>query len=550
MPSDIEIAQDAVLRPISDVAAEIGLSDADLRPYGHYVAKIDPRALEGREQNGKVVLVTGMTPTPAGEGKSTVGVGLAQALRRLEKKTMLCLREPSLGPVFGIKGGAAGGGYSQVLPMDEINLHFTGDFHAITSAHSLLSAVMDNNLFRGNSLGLDIRRINWKRAIDMNDRALRSAVIGLGGVNGGIPREEGWSITAASEVMAIFCLSQNLTDFEERVGNIVLGARRDGSLVRAGELNVAGAMALLMKEALWPNLVQTIEGGPALIHGGPFANIAHGCNSLIATQAGMALGDIVVTEAGFGSDLGAEKFFDIKCRMGGIKPQATVLVATIRALKHHALKAGGGGPAGLGAGLDNLGAHIDNLLQFGVPLVVAVNRFSDDSQQEVQAVIDFCRERGVPAADCDIWARGGEGGIALAEQVLAVLDEGNADFHPLYDTDSTLREKLETIATQVYGADGVNILPSAETEAQRIVDNGLGNLPVCIAKTQYSLSDDASLQGRPSGFDITVREFRISAGAGFIVALTGDVMVMPGLSAKPAAEAMRVHPDGTIEGLF
>ena len=550
MPSDIEIAQDAVLRPISDVAAEIGLSDADLRPYGHYVAKIDPRALEGREQNGKVVLVTGMTPTPAGEGKSTVGVGLAQALRRLEKKTMLCLREPSLGPVFGIKGGAAGGGYSQVLPMDEINLHFTGDFHAITSAHSLLSAVMDNNLFRGNSLGLDIRRINWKRAIDMNDRALRSAVIGLGGVNGGIPREEGWSITAASEVMAIFCLSQNLADFEERVGNIVLGARRDGSLVRAGELNVAGAMALLMKEALWPNLVQTIEGGPALIHGGPFANIAHGCNSLIATQAGMALGDIVVTEAGFGSDLGAEKFFDIKCRMGGIKPQATVLVATIRALKHHALKAGGGGPAGLGAGLDNLGAHIDNLLQFGVPLVVAVNRFSDDSQQEVQAVIDFCRERGVPAADCDIWARGGEGGIALAEQVLAVLDEGRADFHPLYDTDSTLREKLETIATQVYGADGVNILPSAETEAQRIVDNGLGNLPVCIAKTQYSLSDDASLQGRPSGFDITVREFRISAGAGFIVALTGDVMVMPGLSAKPAAEAMRVHPDGTIEGLF
>ena len=550
MPSDIEIAQEAVLRPIRDVAAEIGLSDDDLRPYGHYVAKIDPRALEGREQNGKVVLVTGMTPTPAGEGKSTVGVGLAQALRRLEKKTMLCLREPSLGPVFGIKGGAAGGGYSQVLPMDEINLHFTGDFHAITAAHSLLSAVMDNNLFRGNSLGLDVRRINWRRAIDMNDRALRSAVIGLGGVNGGIPREEGWSITAASEVMAIFCLSENLVDFEERVGKIVLGARRDGSLVRAGELNVAGAMALLMKEALWPNLVQTIEGGPALVHGGPFANIAHGCNSLIATQAGMALGDIVVTEAGFGSDLGAEKFFDIKCRMGGIRPEATVLVATIRAMKHHASKAGAGGPAGLGAGLDNLGAHIDNLLQFGVPVVVAVNRFSADTQEEVQAVIDYCRERGIAAADTDIWARGGEGGIELAEQVLGVLEEGKADFKPLYDTDSTLREKLETIATQVDGAEGVKILPSAEKEALRIVDNGLGNLPVCIAKTQYSLSDDASLQGRPSGFDITVREFRISAGAGFIVALTGDVMVMPGLSAKPAAEAMCVHPDGTIEGLF
>ncbi len=550
MPSDIEIAQAAVLRPIKDVAAEIGLGERDLRPYGHYVAKIDPRALEGMERNGKVVLVTGMTPTPAGEGKSTVAVGLAQALRRLEQKTMLCLREPSLGPVFGIKGGAAGGGYSQVLPMDEINLHFTGDFHAITSAHSLLSAVMDNNLFRGNSLELDVRRINWKRAIDMNDRALRSAVIGLGGVNGGIPREEGWSITAASEIMAIFCLSRDLADFETRVRNIVLGARRDGSLVRAGELNVAGAMALLMKEALWPNLVQTIEGGPALVHGGPFANIAHGCNSLIATQAGMALGDVVVTEAGFGSDLGAEKFFDIKCRMGGIKPEAAVLVATIRAMKHHALKAGAGGPAGLGAGLDNLGAHIDNLLQFGVPVVVALNRFSEDKQEEVQAVIDFCRERGVAAADCDIWARGGEGGISLAEEVLAVLAEGEADFRPLYETDSTLQDKLETIAKRVYGADGVNILPAAEKEAQRIVDNGLGNLPVCIAKTQYSLSDDASLQGRPAGFDITVREFRISAGAGFIVALTGDVMVMPGLSAKPAAEAMCVHSDGTIEGLF
>jgi len=550
MPSDIEIAQQAVLRPIREVAAEIGLTDENLRPYGHYVAKIDPRALEGRARNGKVVLVTGMTPTPAGEGKSTVAVGLAQALRRLEKKTLLCLREPSLGPVFGIKGGAAGGGYSQVLPMDEINLHFTGDFHAITSAHSLLSAVMDNNLFRGNSLDLDIRRINWKRAIDMNDRALRNAVIGLGGVNGGIPREEGWSITAASEIMAIFCLASDLADFEQRVANIVLGARRDGTLVRAGALNVAGAQGLLMKEALWPNLVQTIEGGPALVHGGPFANIAHGCNSVIATHAGMALGDIVVTEAGFGSDLGAEKFFDIKCRMGEIRPEATVLVATIRAMKHHAAKAGGGGPAGLGAGLDNLGAHIANLTQFGVPVVVAVNRFSEDTDEEVQAVVDFCAERGVAASDCDIWARGGEGGLALAEQVLRVLGEGKADFRPLYELDTTLREKLETVARNVYGADGVNILPSAEKEAQRIVDNGLGNLPICIAKTQYSLSDDPTLQGRPSGFDITVREFRISAGAGFIVALTGDVMVMPGLSAKPAAEAMKVHPDGTIEGLF
>jgi formate--tetrahydrofolate ligase len=550
MPTDIEIAQRATLRPIRDVAAEIGLGDEDLRPYGHHVAKIRPEALEGRERNGKVVLVTGMTPTPAGEGKSTVAVGLAQALRRLETSTMLCLREPSLGPVFGIKGGAAGGGYSQVLPMDEINLHFTGDFHAITSAHSLLSAVLDNNLFRGNSLGLDIRRINWKRAIDMNDRALRSAVIGLGGPNGGLPREEGWSITAASEIMAIFCLSQDLADFEERVGNIVLGAGPGGSLVRAGDLNVSGALALLMKDALAPNLVQTIEGGPALVHGGPFANIAHGCNSLIATEAGMALADVVVTEAGFGSDLGAEKFFDIKCRAGEIRPEAAVIVATIRAMRHHAEKAGGGGPAGLGAGLENLGAHIDNVSQFGVPPVVAVNRFTDDTEDEVEAVLAYCRDRGVAVADCDVWARGGEGGLGLAEQVLATLEEENADFRPLYGLDASIPEKLDAIARGVYGAEGVSILPSAEKELKRIEENGLGGLPVCVAKTQYSLSDDATKLGRPSGFDISVREFRISAGAGFIVALTGDVMVMPGLSAKPAAEAMRVHPDGTIEGLF
>jgi formate--tetrahydrofolate ligase len=550
MPTDIEIAQRATLRPIRDVAAEIGLGDEDLRPYGHHVAKIRPESLRGRERTGKVVLVTGMTPTPAGEGKSTVAVGLAQALRRLGTKTMLCLREPSLGPVFGIKGGAAGGGYSQVLPMDEINLHFTGDFHAITSAHSLLSAVLDNNLFRGNSLELDIRRINWKRAIDMNDRALRSAVIGLGGPNGGIPREEGWSITAASEIMAIFCLSQDLVDFEERVGNIVLGARADGSLVRAGELNVSGALALLLKDALAPNLVQTIEGGPALVHGGPFANIAHGCNSLIATEAGMALADVVVTEAGFGSDLGAEKFFDIKCRAGGIRPEAAVIVATIRAMRHHAEKAGRGGAAGLGAGLDNLAAHIDNVSQFGVPPVVAVNRFTDDTEEEVEAVIAFCRDRGVAVADCDVWGEGGEGGLTLAEQVLAVLEGGKADFRPLYALNASIPEKLDAIARHVYGAGGVTIVPSAEKELKRIEENGLGDLPVCVAKTQYSLSDDPTKLGRPSGFDITVREFRISAGAGFIVALTGDVMVMPGLSAKPAAEAMRVHPDGTIEGLF
>ncbi len=554
MPTDIDIAQNATLRPILDVAAEIGLGSDDLRPYGHTMAKITPAALDGRPARGKLVLLTGMTPTPAGEGKSTVGVGLAQALRKLDKNTMLCLREPSLGPVFGIKGGAAGGGYSQVLPMEEINLHFTGDFHAITSAHSLLSAVFDNNLHRGNSIGVDTRKINWKRAIDMNDRSLRSIVIGLGGPLGGLPREDGFTITAASEIMAIFCLSRDLADFEDRVNRIVLGTRPDGSFATAGELNIGGAMALLMRDALAPNLVQTIEGGPALIHGGPFANIAHGCNSLIATRAGAQLADIVVTEAGFGSDLGAEKFFDIKCRLGELKPEAAVVVATLRAMKHHASAAT---PelttpirGTLDAGFQNLMAHVENVRQFGVPVVVAINRFADDTDEEVEAVASMCRAAGVRYADCDVWARGGEGGIELAEAVLATLDEGEADFVPLYPTGMSLLEKLETVATKVYGADGVNMTRPAAKQAQQIVDNGLSDLPVCIAKTQYSLSDDPSLLGKPRGFDITVREFRISAGAGFIVAVTGDVMTMPGLSARPAAEGMKVHPDGRIEGLF
>jgi len=552
MPTDIEIAQSAQLRPITDVAAEVGLTPGDLRPYGHHVAKVRSEAIDGRPRDGKVVLVTGMSPTPAGEGKSTVAVGLAQALRRLDKKTMLCLREPSLGPVFGIKGGAAGGGYSQVLPMDEINLHFTGDFHAITSAHGLLSACLDNNLQRGNSLGVDLRRINWKRAVDMNDRALRSSVIGLGGPMGGVPREESWSITAASEIMAIFCLALDLPDFEQRVSQIVLGTRPDGSMVRAGELNVSGALALLMKDALSPNLVQTIEGGPALIHGGPFANIAHGCNSLIATRAGMALGDIVVTEAGFGSDLGAEKFFDIKCRMGDLRPEAAVIVATMRALKHHEATAGTGssGPAGLGAGLENLRAHIENVSQFGVPPVVAVNQFSSDTEEEIGAVVALCEDMGVRVAPCDIWARGGEGGIGLAETVLDALDSGEASFRPLYALNTTIEEKLDTIVRKVYGGNGVAFTASAKKMAQRLVENGMGELPVCIAKTQYSLSDDPRRTGRPSDFEVTVREIRVSAGAGFIVALTGDVMVMPGLPAKPAAEMMKVHADGTIEGLF
>jgi len=545
MPTDIEIAQQATLRPIVDVAAEIGLRPEDLRPYGHTMAKITPQALEGREPRGQVVLVTGMTPTPAGEGKSTVAVGLAQALRRLERSTMLCLREPSLGPVFGIKGGAAGGGYSQVLPMEEINLHFTGDFHAITSAHALLSAVFDNNLQRGNSIGVDTRKINWKRAVDMNDRSLRNIVIGLGGPLQGLPREDGFTITAASEIMAIFCLSSDLADFEERVSRIVLGTRPDGSFARAGDLNIDGAMALLTRDALAPNLVQTIEGGPALIHGGPFANIAHGCNSLIATRAGTTLADIVVTEAGFGSDLGAEKFFDIKCRMGGLDPRAAVIVATLRAIQHHAAVTGDEN-----AGYDNLMAHVENVRQFGVPVVVAINRFADDAESDVQALAAFLDANGVRYAECDIWSRGGAGGIDLAEAVLSALEAGEASFEPLYSLDLDLTDQLEAIATKVYGADRVVLTPAASKQVKQIVDNGLGDLPVCVAKTQYSLSDDPARLGRPLGFDITVREFRISAGAGFIVALTGDVMTMPGLAARPAAEGMRVHPDGRIEGLF
>jgi formate--tetrahydrofolate ligase len=429
--------------------------------------------------------------------------------------------------------------------MEEINLHFTGDFHAITSAHSLLSAVFDNNLQRGNSIGVDTRKINWKRAVDMNDRALRNIVIGLGGPMQGLPREDGFTITAASEIMAIFCLSRDLADFEERVDRIVLGTRPDGSFARAGDLNIGGAMALLMRDALAPNLVQTIEGGPALIHGGPFANIAHGCNSLIATKAGTRLGDIVVTEAGFGSDLGAEKFFDIKCRMGGLEPQAAVVVATLRAMKHHIAVTGD-----VDAGFQNLMAHVENVRQFGVPVVVAINRFADDTDEDVEMVASMCKAAGVRYADCDIWSRGGEGGIELAEEVLTVLDEGEAAFEPLYSTDLSLREKLETVASKVYGADGLNMTTAASKQAQQIVENGLGDLPVCVAKTQYSLSDDPTLLGRPRGFDITVREFRISAGAGFIVALTGDVMTMPGLAARPAAEGMKIHPDGRIEGLF
>ncbi len=554
VPSDIKIAQAAKLRPITEVAEELDVSQADLRPYGHNIAKVMPSAWESREATAPLVLVTAMSPTAAGEGKSTVSVGLAQALRRVGRKPMLCLREPSLGPVFGIKGGAAGGGYSQVVPMDEINLHFTGDFHAITSAHSLLAAALDNNLHRGNSLGLDPRRITWKRTVDMNDRSLRSMVIGLGGPLGGLPREDGFMITAASEIMAIFCLANDLADLQRRLAAIVLGRRSDFSMVEASALNVQGAQTLLLKDAIAPNLVQTLEGGPAFVHGGPFANIAHGCNSLIATSAALRLGDIVITEAGFGSELGAEKFFDIKCRVGGLKPAAAVVVATIRSLKMQ------GGvskddlakpdPEAVCAGFPNLHHHIENVKQYGVPAIVAINRFATDTDEEVEAVIDICQDIGSAAVPATIWADGGRGGEELARKLLDVLENEPSKFEPLYRLEEPLESKLETIATRVYGADGVELDGTARREAQRLEEAGYGSLPVCVAKTQYSLTDDPTRLGRPKDFTITVRELRLSAGAGFVVALTGDVMTMPGLPARPAAEGMKILRDGTIQGLF
>ncbi|MDH5315466.1 MAG: formate--tetrahydrofolate ligase [Gemmatimonadota bacterium] len=554
VPTDIAIAQAAKLRPIAEVAAEAGLGPDEFLPYGRYKAKITPEAVAGRRPRGRLVLVAGINPTPAGEGKSTVTVGVSQALRRLGQKVMVCVREPSLGPVFGVKGGAAGGGYAQVVPMDEINLHFTGDFHAISSAHNLLSAMLDNHIHHGNALGIDTRRSIWPRTIDMNDRALRSAVVGLGGINGGPSREERWVIIPGSEVMAILCLSKDLKDLEERCGQIIVGLTRDRKPVRAADLKAAGAMTLLLKDAMLPNLVQTLEGGPALVHGGPFGNIAHGCNTLVATRLGLSLADIVMTEAGFGADLGAEKFFDIKCRMGGLNPEAAIVVATIRALKMHgglkkdALSAPD--VAALKRGMVNLEAHVANVRKFGVPVVVALNRFLSDSQEEIDAVLEACASWGVRAALSDVWARGGEGGEAVAREVLAVLDEGQAAFKPIYDAARPIAEKIETIAREIYGADGVDFLPAAQKSMALCEGMGLGETPVCIAKTQYSFSDDPTRLGRPRGFRITIRDVYPSAGAGFVVALAGDIMTMPGLSKSPAAEAIRVLPDGTIEGLF
>ncbi|MBX9855572.1 MAG: formate--tetrahydrofolate ligase [Gemmatimonadaceae bacterium] len=553
VPSDIEIAQQATMRHIRDVAAELGLGEDDIDLYGKYKAKL-PLELASQPAKGRLVLVTAINPTPAGEGKSTVSVGLSQAFRRLGHNAVLCMREPSLGPVFGVKGGAAGGGYSQVLPMDDINLHFTGDFHAIASAHALLSAMLDNQFYHGNALGLNPKAVTWPRTIDMNDRALRSAIIGVGAGNGTM-REERWVIIPASEIMAILALASSREDLERRLGEIVVGTTggKDKAPVRARDLKATGAMSLLLKDALRPNLVQTLEGGPAILHCGPFGNIAHGCNSLVATRAGLALGDIVVTEAGFGSDLGAEKFFDIKCRFGGLNPEAAVLVATVRSLKMQ-----GGVPktqlseenvAALERGLPHVAHHVRNVQQFGVPVVVAINRRLSDTDAELRMVREYVEGLGVPVALCDVWAEGGAGGEQLAREVLTVLDGRSAKYAPLYDTALPIRDKVRTVAQKVYGADGVDFSPAADKAIDWLEANGMANTPVCMAKTQYSLTDDPTKLNVPTGFRITVNEVYGSAGAGFVVAKCGDIMTMPGLAKVPAAEGMRLRPDGTIEGL-
>ena len=554
MRSDIEIAQQAQIRPIADVAADIGLETVDIEPHGRHIAKVRLEALGARPSRGKLILVTGISPTTAGEGKSTVSVGLAQALWGSGHRAILCLREPSLGPCMGIKGGAAGGGYAQVVPMEEINLHFTGDIHAVGAANNLLSAIVDNHMHHGNALGLDPRQILWRRAVDMNDRALRRIVAGLGGKMHGVPREDGFAITVASEVMAILCLAAGLEDLGRRLGEVIVGYTYSDDPVRARDLGVQGAMTLLLKQALKPNLVQTLEGGPAFVHGGPFANIAHGCNSLLATRMALALGDYCVTEAGFGAELGAEKFFDIKCRYGRLRPAAAVVVATARALKHHGgiprKDLGAENVGALEGGLPNLDAHLDVLERFHVPAVVAINVFSGDGDAELARIEAFCAERGVPSARTAVHARGGAGGAELAERVVALARRGAPDFEPLYPLSWPLTLKIDAIATGLYGADGVEYSRPAEREIARMEALGLGALPVCIAKTQYSLSDDPSRLGRPRGFHLTVTEARPSAGAGFVVVLTGDIMTMPGLPRRPAAEGMHVDPDGTTHGLF
>ena len=556
MKTDIQIAQEATMLPIKDVAAAIGIKEDDLELYGKYKAKISDELINRTKKNpdGKLILVTAINPTPAGEGKTTTSVGLGEAFGRLGKKALIALREPSLGPCFGIKGGAAGGGYAQVVPMEDLNLHFTGDFHAITSANNLLAALLDNHIQQGNELGIDPRQIVWKRCMDMNDRVLRNIVVGLGSKMDGMVREDHFVITVASEIMAILCLADDMADLKKRLGRIIVAYTFDGKPVTADDLQATGSMAALLKDALKPNLIQTLEHTPAIVHGGPFANIAHGCNSVRATKTALKLADYVITEAGFGADLGAEKFFDIKCRMAGLKPDAVVLVATIRALKYN-----GGVPKdelssenldALKAGIVNLEKHIENLHKFGVPVVVTLNSFVTDTKAETDFVEQFCKERGCEFALSEVWEKGGEGGIDLANKVLETIEHKESNFKVLYDDSLSLKEKIETVAKEIYGADGVTYSPAAERELKRITDLGMGDFPVCMAKTQYSLSDDAKKLVRPSGFKINVREVYASAGAGFVVAVNGSIMTMPGLSKKPAAYGIDVDDNGVITGLF
>ena len=553
MKSDIEIAQEAKMKPIAEIAAMLGLSEDDIELYGKYKAKIAPHVWDRIKDrpDGKLILVTAITPTPAGEGKTTTTVGLGQAMAKIGKKAVIALREPSLGPSFGVKGGAAGGGYAQVVPMEDINLHFTGDIHAITTANNLLAAMIDNHIYQGNELGIDPQSITWKRCMDLNERALRNIVIGLQGQ--GVPREDSFQITVASEVMAILCLASDLMDLKERLGRIIVGYTYDNKPVTAKDLKADGSMTLLLKDAIKPNLVQTLENTPAFVHGGPFANIAHGCNSIQATKYGLKLADYLITEAGFGADLGAEKFFDIKCRFGGLMPSAVVIVATVRALKMH------GGVAkdnlkeenldALAKGFTNLEKHIENVSKYGLPIVVAINRFPTDTDAELKLLADKCAAAGAEFALSEVWAKGGEGGIELAKKVVAATEK-SSNFKFLYDASLGIKEKIETIAREIYGADGVNYTKEAERQIRRYTKLGLDKTPICMAKTQYSLSDDPTLLGRPSGFKITVREVRASAGAGFLVAITGDIMTMPGLPKHPAAEVIDIDANGVITGLF
>ena len=555
MKTDVQIAQEAQMKTIVEVASQLDISDDELELYGKYKAKISPDVLERLKDrtNGKLVLVTAINPTPAGEGKTTTNVGLSMALNKLGKKTITTLREPSLGPCFGIKGGAAGGGYSQVVPMDDINLHFTGDFHAITSAHNLLAAMLDNHIHQGNALDIVTKKIVWKRVMDMNDRSLRHIIVGLGKKGDGVMRESGFDITVASEIMAILCLATDIEDLKARLSRMVVAYNSKGETVTAGDLQATGAMALLLKDAIKPNLVQTLENTPAIIHGGPFANIAHGCNSVMATQTALKLGDYVVTEAGFGADLGAEKFFDIKCRYAGLKPDVAVIVATVRALKMN------GGVAkdnlaeenldALKAGSANLLRHLDNVAKYGVPAVVAINRFPTDTEAELELLRDLCKEKGIDVVLSEVFAKGGEGGMELAKEVINICENQKSDFHTLYDVNASIEDKMNTIATEIYGADGVDFTADALKQVRELEKLGLDRLPICVAKTQYSFTDDPKKLGAPKNFRITVREVKVSAGAGFIVALTGSIMTMPGLPKVPAANGMDILSDGTIIGL-